>query len=107
LQEITNVFIKHGFGQIIDQLQIGKFIAIKRRFYKFGRLTNQPTLSLSERLRIAFEELGPTFIKLGQLLASRPDIIGSENVKEFKKLQDKVTLLALMMLIKPLKKSWD
>jgi len=90
LQEITNVFIKHGFGQIIDQLQIGKFIAIKRRFYKFGRLTNQPTLSLSERLRIAFEELGPTFIKLGQLLASRPDIIGSENVKEFKKLQDKV-----------------
>jgi len=90
VQEILNIFIKHGFGQIIDQLNLGKFIAIKRRFHKFGRWTTQPTLSVSERLRMAFEELGPTFIKLGQLLASRPDIIGSENIKEFKKLQDKV-----------------
>ncbi|MDI1471205.1 AarF/ABC1/UbiB kinase family protein [Thermodesulfovibrio sp. 1176] len=90
VQEILNIFIKHGFGQIIDQLNLGKFIAIKRRFHKFGRWTTQPTLSISERLRMAFEELGPTFIKLGQLLASRPDIIGSENIKEFKKLQDKV-----------------
>ena len=46
--------------------------------------------SVAERLRMSFEELGPTFVKLGQLLASRPDLIPIEYTEEFKKLHDQV-----------------
>lgn len=46
--------------------------------------------TLPERLRMAFEELGPTFIKFGQLLATRPDLIPGDIAEEFKKLHDQV-----------------
>ena len=49
--------------------------------------------STAERLRLAFEELGPTFVKLAQTLATRPDLIPVEYVDEFKKLHDRVTPL--------------
>lgn len=90
LQEILNVFIKHGFGQIIDQIHLGRFIALKKRLKSFGRWPYYKASTLAERLRTAFEELGPTFIKLGQLLASRPDLVTVNYAKEFKKLQDRV-----------------
>lgn len=89
LQEIINVFIKHGFGQLVDQLNLGKFVPFKKRIRVKDRWFSSP-LSSVERLRIAFEELGPTFIKLGQLFASRPDLVGVGFASEFKKLQDKV-----------------
>ncbi|GAQ95464.1 ubiquinone biosynthesis protein [Thermodesulfovibrio aggregans] len=88
-QEIVNVFIKHGFGQIIDQIHLGRFIALKKRIKTFGRWPYYK-ITAPERLRIAFEELGPTFIKLGQLLSSRPDLVTIAYAQEFKKLQDRV-----------------
>lgn len=90
LQEIINVFIKHGFGQLVEQLNLGKFVPFKKRIRDIGKWSTAQTLSPQERLRIAFEELGPTFIKLGQLFASRPDIVGVNWAEEFKKLQDQV-----------------
>ncbi|MEN2993896.1 MAG: AarF/ABC1/UbiB kinase family protein [Thermodesulfovibrio sp.] len=90
LQEIINVFLKHGFGQIIDQIHLGRFIALKKRIRSFGRWPYYKVPSVGERLRLAFEELGPTFIKLGQLLSSRPDLVTVNYAKEFKKLQDRV-----------------
>jgi len=90
LQEIINVFIKHGFGQIIDQIHLGRFITLKKRLRSFGTWTYYKVPTVAERLRVAFEELGPTFIKLGQLLSSRPDLVTMSYAKEFKKLQDRV-----------------
>lgn len=90
LQEIINVFIKHGFGQIIDQIHLGKYIKFKKRIRSFGRWPSLKGPTVAERLRKAFEELGPTFIKFGQLLSSRPDLVTSDYAKEFKKLQDNV-----------------
>lgn len=90
LQEIINVFLKHGFGQIIDQIHLGRFIGLKKRIRSFGRWPYYKVPTIAERLRIAFEELGPTFIKLGQLLSSRPDLVTMNYAKEFKKLQDRV-----------------
>jgi ubiquinone biosynthesis protein len=46
--------------------------------------------TVPERLRLAFEELGPSFIKFGQLLSSRPDLITEEFAEEFRKLLDEV-----------------
>ncbi|MCX8030692.1 MAG: AarF/ABC1/UbiB kinase family protein [Thermodesulfovibrionales bacterium] len=90
LQQIVNVFLKYGFGQIIDQIQLGRYIPFKRRLKTFGIWPALKGPTVPERLRFAFAELGPSFIKLAQLLASRPDLITVEYANEFKKLQDEV-----------------
>ncbi|HSB51470.1 MAG TPA: AarF/ABC1/UbiB kinase family protein [Dissulfurispiraceae bacterium] len=90
LQHIVNVFLKYGFGQVIDQITLGKYIPFRNRLKSFGMWPAVRGRALPERLRMAFAELGPTFIKLAQLLASRPDLITVRFADEFKKLQDEV-----------------
>lgn len=90
LQQIINVLIKHGFGRIIDQIHLGKYIPFRKRLKTFGQWPSLRGPSVPERLRMAFEELGPSFIKLAQILSSRPDLITVQYAKEFKKLQDEV-----------------
>lgn len=90
LQHIINVFLKHGFGRIIDQIRLGKYIPFTRRLRTFGQWPAVKGPSVPERLRMAFAELGPGFIKLAQLLSSRSDLITARYANEFKKLQDEV-----------------
>lgn len=85
VREIVGVFIRHGFADIIYRMKLQGFLPDKTK--------QNPTfqsLPVQERLRLAFEELGPTFVKLGQLLATRPDLIPEAFVTEFEKLQDNV-----------------
>lgn len=90
LKQIIHVFLKYGFGQVIDQIHLGRYIPFKRRLKVFGVWPSLKSPSVPERLRMAFSELGPTFIKLAQLLSSRPDLITSEFADELKRLQDEV-----------------
>ncbi len=90
LQQIINVFLKHGFGRIVDQINLGRYIPFRKRLRTFGQWPVLKSPSVPERLRMAFEELGPSFIKLAQLLSSRPDLVTSQFADEFKKLQDEV-----------------
>lgn len=89
LREIVNVFIGHGFGNLIDQIHLGSFIPF---FKRLGAFTNWPTILRGpyapQRLRKAFAELGPTFIKLAQVIASRPDLVPARFASEFQLLQD-------------------
>jgi ubiquinone biosynthesis protein len=78
------VFARHGFQNLAERAKLGQFVLEKI----FPAETEK--LSTAERLRISFEQLGPTFIKLGQLLATRPDLIPPHFCDEFKKLQDQV-----------------
>ncbi|RMG73615.1 MAG: AarF/ABC1/UbiB kinase family protein [Nitrospirae bacterium] len=89
LRQIVNVFLKHGFGHIIEQINLHRVLPFRKRL---KILSSRPALehTAAERLRIAFSELGPSFIKLAQLLSSRPDLITSTFADEFKKLQDEV-----------------
>jgi ubiquinone biosynthesis protein len=84
LEEIAGVCAKYGFGYILQRLPFHVLTAKK--------LSEKETidLPLNVRLRKVLEELGPTFIKLGQMLSLRPDIIPFEFCKEFEKLQDNV-----------------
>jgi ubiquinone biosynthesis protein len=81
-KDIVLVLAKYGFGDLVESL--GVPVSFKK---------NRPKLSRNERIRKAIEELGPTFIKLAQLLSLRPDLIPLELAKEFEKLQDNVTPL--------------
>ncbi|MCB2313619.1 AarF/ABC1/UbiB kinase family protein [Clostridium tagluense] len=70
-REIVKVLGSYGFGYIVD--------------YNFNKKNKLP-----ENLRKAFEELGPTFIKIGQILSTRPDLLSPEYIAELSKLQDNV-----------------
>jgi len=82
-RQIANVLIKNGFGHIIQRLDL-KLPLIKREEKDLGRMP------ATVRARLVLEELGPTFIKLGQILSTRPELAPPEFLDEFKKLQDKV-----------------
>jgi ubiquinone biosynthesis protein len=90
IQQIINVFLRYGFGQIIDQIYLGRYIPFKKRIKSFGAWPALKGPAVPERLRMAFAELGPTFIKLAQVLSSRPDLITVPFANELKKLQDEV-----------------
>jgi len=88
---ILGVMIKYGFGHFVEQLNIDYYLELGKRIVTFDKIPKElERLSQPQRLRLAMEELGPTFIKLGQLLSTRPDVIGKAYIKEFSKLQDKV-----------------
>jgi len=90
IRHIVRVFLRHGFGQFIEQVNLQRFTPLSKRFKFFSRWEKVEKHTIPERLRVAFGELGPSFIKFAQLLSSRPDLITSEYAEEFKKLQDKV-----------------
>ncbi len=90
IRQIVNVLLKHGFGQFIEQINLKRFIPLRKRIKYFARWQEVERHTIPERLRIAFSELGPSFIKLAQILSTRPDLITGEYANEFKKLLDRV-----------------
>jgi len=89
VRQVVRVLIGYGFESLIEHLHFTRFMTFGTRF--LGRSGGElARLSPAERMRLALEELGPTFIKLGQLLSTRPDIIPKNYLEEFSKLQDQV-----------------
>ncbi|BAK77855.1 ABC-1 domain protein [Pseudogulbenkiania sp. NH8B] len=90
LKEITGILFRHGLGQFAQRLKLPRALA------KAGAWLNLPLPEGDEglpppvRVRLAFEELGPTFIKLGQILSTRVDVFPQEWITEFEKLQSNV-----------------
>lgn len=88
--QILGVLFKYGFGDLVARIGLDSALHdLKRRLFptsdpRFEQATSE------ERVRLTLEELGPTFIKLGQVLATRPDLIPLPLVIELRKLQDKV-----------------
>jgi len=89
VRQIIQIVIKYGFGYLVARLNIGQNI-IGRRLIKLVSAGKHVTFdtSISSRTRRMLEELGPTFIKLGQILSTRPDLIPLEFCREFGKLQN-------------------
>jgi len=89
-RQIILVFVKHGFGGFIDKLGIFDYINIEKKNRDGEDRSGSEKLSAGERLRLSLEELGTTFIKLGQILSTRPDIFPHDVIVELEKLQDAV-----------------
>lgn len=89
LRQILTAFAKHGFYRFLEDMNLAYIIPFVNRLKK--RETHDVEVhNIPKRLRMVFEELGPTFIKLGQMLSTRPDLIPDDFVNEFKKLQESV-----------------
>ena len=88
-RQIGSVLFKYGFDQLLEYLNLSHFIARGKRIFRRSEL-KIAQLSPAERMRLALEELGPSFVKLGQLLSTRPDVLPQSYITEFAKLQDMV-----------------
>lgn len=83
-KEILAVLVRHGFANLLGQLDL------PAGFWQRLIPASATQRSAAERIRLAAEELGPTFVKLGQLLSMRPDVVPHEVILELRKLQDSV-----------------
>ncbi len=92
-RQILAVLLKYGFEDLVVRLNINQYIEFGRRVIRREPEAAAPRLerlTRAERVRLILEELGPTFIKFGQILATRPDLIPMEFIAEFSRLQDEV-----------------
>jgi ubiquinone biosynthesis protein len=88
-RDIVRVLFKYGFDNLLEYLNLQHLVRKGRRILR--RDTSAiAEMTPAERMRLALEELGPTFIKLGQILSTRPDVVPPEFVAEFSRLQDRV-----------------
>lgn len=109
-QEILTIFVKYGFSEVVNKLGVALLPETAKNLL-FSQGTNINALSTHVRVRMAFEELGSTFIKLGQMLSLRPDFLPQEYLSELAKLQDCVECKILSdvkeVILQELNKPYD
>ena len=87
-QDIIRAMIHHGFGSIAEELGLADMLPFGGKWIFEGKdVKDKPA---GERIRLILEELGPTYIKLGQMMSTRPDIVPASIIHELENLQDKV-----------------
>lgn len=92
-RSIFSTLMAYGFHEIVYQTGTGKFLRLVSRIFGWvipGRARYMGRANTWERIRMVAEELGPTFIKLGQILSNRPDLVPRELQKELGKLQKSI-----------------
>ena len=90
LHEIATVLIRHGLGDFVQRIGIAGLLERAGQILHWGAAAESVKLEPAQRLRMALEELGPTFVKLGQVLATRVDLFPPRWIAEFEKLQAQV-----------------
>ena len=87
-RQVVSILTKYGFGEFFGQIRFWEYINIEKRLlHRDGEFEH---MSSPQRMRLAMEELGPTFVKLGQMLSTRPDILPPNFITEFENLQNRV-----------------
>ena len=99
LHEITSVLIRHGLGDIVQRIGVSGILERAGQMLQWGASSESAGREPAERLRLAFQELGPTFVKLGQLLATRVDLFPPDWIREFERLHSGVAPVAFDALL--------
>ena len=105
-REIARILARHGFGFLIQDLGLSELLGFYRRA-KIGRLDEADMHFLPERIRQVLEELGPTFVKIGQFLSTRSDVIPENIIIELRKLQESAKPVGAREIRKIIEKSWN
>ncbi len=86
LHEISSVFIRHGLGDLVRRIGVASLLEHAGQILTWGTRRESVRMEPAERARRALEELGPTFVKLGQVMATRVDLFPPPWIAEFEKL---------------------
>lgn len=87
-KDIAHILVANGFGWFIDEIGLADVINLPRRLFSERR--ERPSLTTYERIRQVIEQLGPTFIKLGQVASLRADVFPAPLIEQLARLQDEV-----------------
>jgi len=91
LGHVVTVLSRHGFGWVVVSLRLERLVPFRKRLLQRREPPEQrPDESTAARVARVLEELGPTYVKLGQVLGSRTDLLPPAFIREFRKLQDRV-----------------
>jgi len=95
LTDIAGVLIKHGLGDLVRRFGLADALEKAGHQLRWDHAADLAKMPLPEQLRHALEELGPTFVKLGQILAGRADLLGPDWIAELEHLHSRVPALPL------------
>lgn len=87
-RQIAAALARHGLGYLATELGLGRYLPFNRGF--FGHRSRPQPYARADHLRMALEDLGPAFVKLGQVLSTRPDLLPPDWSAELAKLQERV-----------------
>src|SRR6516164_5538553 len=90
LREISSVFVRHGLGDFVRRAGIATVLEHAGRVLQWSEVHEIAHLEAQQRARLAFEELGPTFVKLGQMLSTREDLLPPSWTTELARLHSDV-----------------
>ncbi len=90
LLHINRVLVKHGLDELVFAIHLFRPVRFVEKLLPWRWFKEKNTASEGERIRLALEDLGPIFVKFGQMLSTRPDLLPPDIAMELRKLQDKV-----------------
>jgi len=90
MSQVLQVLVKHGFGHIVRRMNLHTHLPVLNRLREGGAPPPGEIETIARRARLILQELGPTFVKLGQVLSTRPDVLPEEFIEELRRLQDQV-----------------
>lgn len=105
LRELIGILLKYGFDDLIRWLHLENRAGLLKRWLRQDLPADVRRLPSEARARLALEEMGPTFVKLGQILATRVDLLPAEWIAELEKLQDQAAAVPFAQLRSQLERS--
>ena len=105
LRELISILLKYGFDDLVRWLHLENRAGLLKRWLRQDLPADIRRLPSEARARLALEAMGPTFVKLGQILATRVDLLPAEWITELEKLQDQAAAVPFSQLKPQLERS--